>query len=94
MKKCVVFQVGPKQRDLKVKDKNEYEFKPEQLVSDITKIYLNLSEDEGFCKAVAADGRSYSPELFPKAINVLQKIGSMPAMISNFETLHTKICVS
>lgn len=86
-------QVGPKQRDLKVKDRNEFEFKPEQLVSDITKIYLNLSKDNGFCKAVSGDGRSYSPELFPKAVNVLQKIGSSPVIISDIETLHAKICV-
>lgn len=88
------FQVGPKQRDLKVKDKNEYEFKPEQLVSDITKIYLSLSDSEDFCKAVAGDGRSYSEDLFPKAMRVLQKIGSSPILISDFESLHTKICVS
>lgn len=84
--------VGPEQRDLKVKDKNEFEFKPEKLVSDITKIYLNLSNNDKFCIAVAGDGRSYSKELFPKAVQVLQKIGSSPAMISDFETLHTKIC--
>ena len=86
-------QVGPKQRDLKVKDRNEYEFKPEQLVSGITKIYLNLGEDEGFCKAVAGDGRSFSTQLFPKAVHVLQKTGSMPGTISHFEALHNKICV-
>lgn len=62
-------------------------------MSDITKIYLNLSNDNGFCKAVAGDGRSYSPELFPKAVNVLQKIGSSPVTISDIETLHAKICV-
>ncbi|XP_053392708.1 ubiquitin conjugation factor E4 A-like isoform X2 [Mercenaria mercenaria] len=84
--------VGPKQRDLKVKDKNEFEFKPGQLVSDITKIYLNLSDNEEFCKAVSGDGRSYSEDLFQKAIKVLQRIGSTPVLISDFDTLHTKIC--
>ncbi|XP_052772600.1 ubiquitin conjugation factor E4 A-like isoform X2 [Mya arenaria] len=83
--------VGPKQREIKVKDKNEFEFKPDVLVSDIAKIYLNLSNDEAFCRAVSGDGRSYSPELFPKAVRVLQKICSPPVMISNFESLHTKI---
>ena len=90
----VCLQVGPRHRDFRVKDKNEFEFKPDVLVSDITKIYLNLSEDEAFCRAVSGDGRSFSPELFPKAVRVLQKIGSAPIMISNFEAVHTKICVS
>ena len=91
---CVPFQVGPRQRNFKVKDKGEYEFKPEIIVSDITHIYLNLSNNEGFCKAVSGDGRSYSPELFPKAIHVLQKIGKPPGHISDFQTLHNKISVS
>lgn len=84
--------VGPKQRDLKVKDKNEYEFKPDKLVSDISKIYLNLGENVEFCKAVSGDGRSYSEELFPKAVKVLQKIGTSPMILSDFESLHSKIC--
>ncbi|KAL4240196.1 Ubiquitin conjugation factor E4 A [Mactra antiquata] len=84
--------VGPKQRDLKVKDKNEYEFKPEKLVLDITKIYLHLSDNDEFCKSVSGDGRSYSYELFPKTVIVLQKIGCPPAIVSEFETLHEKIC--
>ena len=77
-----------------MKDKSEYEFKPEIIVSDITQIYLNLSDSEDFCKAVSSDGRSYSPELFPKAIHVLQKIGKPPAQISDFQMLHDKISVS
>ncbi|KAH3871035.1 ubiquitin conjugation factor E4 A-like [Dreissena polymorpha] len=84
--------VGPKQRDLKVKDVNDFEFKPRQLVSDITKIYMNLSDNDAFCRAVSGDGRSYSKELFPKAVHVLQKIGTSPIFISNFAALHTKIC--
>ena len=90
----IILQVGPKQRDLKVKDVNDFEFKPRQLVSDITKIYMNLSDNDAFCRAVSGDGRSYSKELFPKAVHVLQKIGTSPIFISNFEALHTKICVS
>lgn len=83
--------VGPRQRNFKVKDKSEYEFKPDIIVSDITQIYLSLSNSDTFCKAVAGDGRSYSPELFPKAINVLQKIGKSPTHISDFQMLHDKI---
>lgn len=34
--------VGPKMGALKVKDFSEFDFKPQQLVSDICTIYLNL----------------------------------------------------
>ena len=85
------FQVGPKQRSFNVKDKNEIEFKPQQMVSDITQIYLNLGENQAFCMAVSADGRSYSPELFQKTTNVLQKIGKPPTMINQVDSLRDKI---
>lgn len=86
--------MGPKQRSFNVKDKNEIEFKPHQMVSDITQIYLNLGDNEAFCMAVSADGRSYSPELFIKTNSVLQKIGKSPTMISQVDSLRDKIEVN
>lgn len=41
--------------------------------------------------AVSADGRSYSPELFQKTTNVLQKIGKPPTMINQVDSLRDKI---
>lgn len=72
--------VGPQKKNLKVKDFSEYEFKPQELVQNICRIYTNLgcanSETaQAFCVAVSRDGRSYSPELFPQAQSVLLKIG-------------------
>lgn len=61
------------------------------MVSDITQIYLNLGENQAFCMAVSADGRSYSPELFQKTTNVLQKIGKPPTMINQVDSLRDKI---
>ncbi|ESO87173.1 hypothetical protein LOTGIDRAFT_210561 [Lottia gigantea] len=87
----LVHLVGPKQKNFNVKDKNDYEFKPQQIVSDICKIYLNLGENDDFCMAVSNDGRSYSTELFPKTIQVLQKIGTDPVVISDFLGLDDKI---
>lgn len=86
----LVHLVGPKQRNFKVKDKDEYEFKPQQTVSDISQIYLNLEEDAAFCIAVVSDGRSYSDDLFPKAISVLKKIRKPASMIESMELLHQK----
>ncbi|XP_046484062.1 ubiquitin conjugation factor E4 A [Neodiprion pinetum] len=67
--------VGPNQKNLKVKDQKEYDFKPANLVLNICKIYINLSHNEAFTLAVSQDGRSYSPELFKLAENVLVRIG-------------------
>lgn len=45
--------VGPKMGALKVKDFSEFDFKPQQLVSDICTIYLNL----GYVVATPPDKR-------------------------------------
>uniref|UniRef100_A0A336LVS4 Ubiquitin conjugation factor E4 A n=1 Tax=Culicoides sonorensis TaxID=179676 RepID=A0A336LVS4_CULSO len=67
--------VGPKKRNLKVKDKKEFEFDPAHTVREICQIYINLQDSDEFCLAVSNDGRSYSPELFEFAEQVLVKIG-------------------
>ncbi|XP_017768300.1 PREDICTED: ubiquitin conjugation factor E4 A [Nicrophorus vespilloides] len=67
--------VGPNQKNFKVKDNQEYSFEPATTVVDICSIYVNLKENEAFCLAVSQDGRSYSPQLFGLAQNVLAKIG-------------------
>lgn len=36
-------------------------------------VYLNLSKQEEFIKAVANDGRSFRPELFDRAVDLLSK---------------------
>ncbi|XP_064470704.1 ubiquitin conjugation factor E4 A-like [Ornithodoros turicata] len=79
--------VGPEKKKLKVKDLNEYEFKPQELVQNICKIYDHLGSPDtttahAFCIAVSRDGRSYSPDLFPQAQNVLVRIGQMPLSLS------------
>lgn len=61
---------------LQVKDKKEFEFDPAHTVKEICAIYLNLKDCEEFCLAVSQDGRSYSPELFQYAENILSKMRS------------------
>lgn len=41
---------------------------------DICQIYVNLKESDSFCLAVSQDGRSYSPQLFTLAEEVLVRI--------------------
>ncbi|KAK4872457.1 hypothetical protein RN001_014486 [Aquatica leii] len=67
--------VGPNQKNFKVKDFKEYHFDPAATVLDICKIYVNLKESDSFCLAVSQDGRSYSPQLFTLAEDVLVRIG-------------------
>lgn len=83
--------VGPKMGALKVKDFSEFDFKPQQLVSDICTIYLNLGDEENFCASVPKDGRSYSPTLFSQTVRVLKKINKPGNMIVAFGLLADKI---
>ena len=59
--------VGPKCQDLIVKDPEKLKFSPKLLLSDILQIFLNLSDQAEFVRAVAGDGRSYRKELFERA---------------------------
>ncbi|XP_064424835.1 ubiquitin conjugation factor E4 A [Latimeria chalumnae] len=83
--------VGPKMGALKVKDFSEFDFKPQQLVSDICTIYLNLGDEENFCATVPKDGRSYSPTLFAQTVRVLKKINKPGNMIVAFSNLAERI---
>ncbi|KAJ7250831.1 ubiquitin elongating factor core-domain-containing protein [Mycena haematopus] len=65
--------VGPKYRDLEVRDRDKLKFNPKALLSDIIQVFLNLSDQEEFVKAVAGDGRSYSQELFERAAQTALK---------------------
>lgn len=58
---------------LQVKDFGEYDFEPGQLVYSICSIYCHLAKSDAFCTAVSQDGRSYSPQLFVQAEDVLSK---------------------
>ncbi|XP_014246421.1 ubiquitin conjugation factor E4 A [Cimex lectularius] len=67
--------VGPKKKNFKVKDQTEFKFDPGSIVKDICRIYVHLGNSEEFCAAVSRDGRSYSPQLFVLASDVLVRIG-------------------
>ncbi|XP_067950362.1 ubiquitin conjugation factor E4 A-like [Watersipora subatra] len=82
---------GPKMKEFKVKDFDKSEFKPSVVVSEICQIYLNLSHSAEFCQAVSADGRSYSPQLFPQTERVLKKINKPSDMIQAFNSLGVHI---
>ena len=68
--------VGPKSSNLKVKDKESYGFHPQQLLSDILSVYINLAVRPSFVQAIARDGRSYKPENFSEATRIMQRFAS------------------
>lgn len=65
--------VGPKCQELKVKEMDKYQFNPRQLLSDILQVYINLTGEGDFVKAVAGEGRSYRKELFERAAGIAKK---------------------
>jgi ubiquitin conjugation factor E4 B len=69
---------GPKSSQLKVEGNvqlmvEKYGFDPKVVLSEIAKIYLNLMNKQNFITAIARDGRSYRPELFKQAADLLRQ---------------------
>ncbi|CAF3669246.1 unnamed protein product [Rotaria socialis] len=85
--------VGPKRGNLKVRNLNEYQFEPQKLVAKVTDIYLNFAQRDEFFAAVCNDGMSYNEQLFPQAVEVLERIGHPRERIDAFLKLseHIKI---
>jgi len=59
-----------------VKDAEQFFFHPKALIKYLCNIYYQLSTKEIFIKAIAADGRSYSPDLFKQTEVILKKVGT------------------
>ena len=63
---------GPKAAaELSVSNKDKYHFRPIQLIADFVDIYLHLGHSPVFVEAVAADGRSYKPEVLDRVTRIL-----------------------
>mgnify|MGYP003365443375 FL=1 len=63
--------VGPKCKNLVVKNPQKYKFDPKTLLKDLCSIYINLSNEESFIIAAAKDERSFDANLFEQAIRNL-----------------------
>ncbi|KAJ9376382.1 hypothetical protein DTO063F5_8814 [Paecilomyces variotii] len=84
--------VGPKSSNLRVDNLQEYGFSPRTLLSEIVDVYLNLMDKENFIYAVARDGRSYKPENFEKAAEILRKWSlKSPEELKKWEILQKKV---
>ena len=61
---------GPKRKNLRLRNPEKYSWKPQELLTQLARIYLNLgrADSEGnFVAAIAADKRSYHQGLFMEA---------------------------
>ena len=83
--------VGPKSRELKVENKEEYGFNPGMLLSELVDVFLNLGGKDDFVNAVAKDERSYKQNNIDQATKILKTRGlKSPAEISNWMALGDK----
>ena len=77
--------------ELSVSNKDKYHFRPIQLISDFVDIYLNLGYSPVFVEAVAADGRSYKPEVLDRVTRILtSKNAKDAADIAKWEKIKAK----
>lgn len=76
--------------ELSVSNKDKYHFRPIQLISDFVDIYLHLGYSKVFVDAVAADGRSYKPEVLDRVTRILSsKNAKDPAELARWEKVKT-----
>lgn len=77
--------------ELSVSNREKYHFRPLQLLSDFVEIYLNLGASSVFIEAVAADGRSYKPEVLDRVAKILSSRHQKdPADIARWDKLKVK----
>lgn len=80
------------QKKIKVEDPQTYHFVPQNLVSDLITIYLNLGGKQPFIQAIARDLRSYKPENFEQARAVMAKFAlKSPEELNRWMNLGTKV---
>lgn len=84
--------VGPKQANLKIENPREYGWNPRALLSDIMTAYNNLSGQQNFISAIAKDARSYKPENFTKAREIMErKVFKSPEELRVWDTLASRV---
>ena len=80
--------VGPKSRNLKVQNMEEYGFNPRVLLSEMVDVFLNLGSKDDFVAAVAKDQRSYKQSNIDQATKILKSKGlKSPGEIANWIAL-------
>ncbi|WIA10509.1 hypothetical protein OEZ85_010698 [Tetradesmus obliquus] len=79
----LLYLAGPQRKMLKIDNPEQYNFRPKWLLVQICTVYLNMSAADRagvFAAAIAADKRSYRPEMFAEASMILRQLGLMPEL--------------
>ena len=85
--------VGEKRKQMIVKDDElKKAWQPKALLAEIMTVYVNLSQKQEFISAIAKDGRSYKPQNFDEARNIMSK-GALksPEQLSIWQDLAAKV---
>ncbi|KAK4549873.1 hypothetical protein LTR36_005174 [Oleoguttula mirabilis] len=86
--------VGDKRTNLRVDNADEYKFNPRALLTDIVKVFINLSGRARFVQAIAKDGRSYKPDNFTKAADLMRnKVYMSPLEIQTWTQLGDRVAL-
>ncbi|KAF2720810.1 hypothetical protein K431DRAFT_225608 [Polychaeton citri CBS 116435] len=86
---------GPKSVNLKIKNPEDFGFIPKQLLSDIMMVYQNLSNKQAFVQAIARDGRSYKPNNFVRAKQIMQNTAmKAPEELQVWQELADKVAAT
>lgn len=92
--------------DFQVKDPQRFHFNPRLLLSTVVGIYLQMTKIESFVPAIVKDGRSFTIDIFHRAIVFLRRENLLPEVeplklnsfeqnqISEFENLVKQIEVA
>jgi ubiquitin conjugation factor E4 B len=81
--------------ELNVANRDKYHFRPATLISDFVEIYVNLGTAQVFIDAVAADGRSYKPEVLEKVTKILTSRSTRdPSEIAKWDRLRAKFAAT
>ncbi|RMY05567.1 hypothetical protein D0867_09983 [Hortaea werneckii] len=84
--------VGTKRAQLRVENAEEYKFSPKDLLTDIVKVFLNLSSKQRLVDAISEDGRSYRPENFTRAADLMKaKVYMAPEEIRAWISLGDRV---
>lgn len=83
--------VGEKKQYLKVQNMEDLSFEPKKLLVLICQIFINLSKNDGFCRSVVCDERSFTEDLPNMAINILKNINVDYRVIEEFTACKNRL---
>lgn len=84
--------VGPRCRELRVENPSEIGFNPRYLLKDVVEVYLGMRQEQPFPKALSKDERSYSPDLYRRAVAILKKTNVIsPVDLDHFAFLAKQV---